>query len=307
MKSLTIGTRISQLALWQTNHVIQQLQIAWPGLVCEKQSFVTQGDKTLDKPLPQIGGKGLFTAELEESLRNGRIDLAIHSLKDLPVEDALGLTLGAIIGRADVRDVLITREGWTLNTLPQGAIVGTSSPRRQTQLLHARPDLQVQSIRGNVETRIRKVLDGDYHATVLAAAGVTRLNLLQHVSEWLPLTMMLPAPGQGALGVQCRADDAETLRLLAAISQPEIRTAVTAERSFLYHLGGGCAVPVAAHATWQDERLVLDGFVGSPDGQRRVRIQSEGSSDDPWALGASLAEQARQLGAAEILSHASVQ
>lgn len=301
MSPLTIGTRTSQLALWQTRHIIQQLQAAWPGLACQTESFITQGDKTLDKPLPQIGGKGLFTAELEESLRNGRIHLAVHSLKDLPVEDAPGLTLGAIVGRADVRDALVAKNGWTLDTLPAGAVVGTSSPRRQAQLYQARPDLQVRSIRGNVETRIRKAVQGEYDATVLAAAGLLRLNLEAHVTHWLPLDVMLPAPGQGALAVQCRAADAETLRLLAPLDQLPVRTAVTAERSFLHHLGGGCAVPIAAYAAWQHERLHLTGFVGELDGRRAIVV--EGTGYNPWELGASLAAEARQQGAAEILRH----
>ncbi len=185
--TLPIGTRQSDLALWQTNHMIDRLQAAWPGLVCQIIPFVTTGDQTQaqNKPLPAIGGKGLFTAELEQALRTGEIDIAVHSLKDLPVEDAPGLTLGAIASRADVRDVLVARNGWTLATLPIGAVVGTSSTRRMAQLLAARPDLNLQSIRGNVGTRIRKVMNGEYDATVLAAAGVERLNLLAHVSEWL--------------------------------------------------------------------------------------------------------------------------
>ncbi|MCB8966731.1 MAG: hydroxymethylbilane synthase [Ardenticatenaceae bacterium] len=301
MKTLTIGTRTSQLALWQTNYVSQLLQNVWPELACQQAPFVTQGDKTLDKPLPQIGGKGLFTAELEESLREGRIDLAVHSLKDLPVENAPGLTVGAIIGRADVRDALVAKNGWTLDTLPAAAVVGTSSLRRQAQLLRARPDLQVRSIRGNVETRIRKALHEEYDATILAAAGVTRLELSGHVTQWLPLAVMLPAPGQGALAVQCRADDAATLHLLAAVDQADVRRAVTAERSFLHHLGGGCAVPVAAYAVYQDGRLALDAFVGSPDGQRRIRVQ--GTGENAWELGAHLAQTAVSQGAMEILTH----
>lgn len=234
--SIIIGSRTSELAMWQTNHISQKLRDAWSGLAVQVEPFVTKGDKTLDKPLPQIGGKGLFTLELEEALRDGRIHLAVHSLKDLPVEDAAGLTLGAIVGRADVRDVLVAKNGWTIETLPQGAVVGTSSLRRQAQLLALRPDLKIQSIRGNVGTRIGKVVADDYDAAVLAAAGLTRLGLDGHITQWLPLTTMLPAPGQGALAVQCRADDPGTLKLLQAIDQPEIRACVLAERSFLYRL-----------------------------------------------------------------------
>jgi len=299
--SLTIGSRTSNLAMWQTNHIISLLEIAWSGIELSVEPFVTKGDKTLDKPLPQIGGKGLFTLELEDALRNGRIDFAVHSLKDLPVENAEGVILGAIIGRADVRDVLISANGEKLGNLPVGAIVGTSSLRRQAQLRQSRPDLNIQSIRGNVETRIRKVMEGQYAATILAAAGITRLGLDEHVSQWLPLDVMLPAPGQGALAVQCRADDKETIRILSAIHQSEVATAVIAERSFLHHLGGGCATPVAAYATWKDDELQLTGLVSSVDGSKEIQVI--GACTDGWALGKELAEKAIEKGAREILKH----
>ncbi len=294
-----IGTRTSNLALWQTQHIISLLTQAWPGITCRTKSYLTQGDKTLDKPLPLIGGKGLFTQELEQALLDGRIHLAVHSLKDLPVEDSPGLTLGAIVGRADVRDVLIAADGRTLATLPRGAVIGTSSLRRQSQLRRQRPDLDVRSIRGNVETRIRKVQEGQYDATVLAAAGVTRLGLEQYVAEWLPLEIMLPAPGQGALAVQCRADDTDTLELLASIHQPEVAAAVTAERAFLHALGGGCATPVAAYGVWKDGRIDLIGYVGAVNGETMVQVR--GSGEEPEALGQELAREAMAEGAAEIL------
>lgn len=299
MTERIIGTRTSQLALWQTRHIIVLLGQVRPDVFCRPESFVTQGDKTLDKPLPQIGGKGLFTQELEQALLDGRIHLAVHSLKDLPVEDSPGLMLGAIVGRADVRDVLIGSQ--TLAELPQNAIVGTSSLRRQSQLRRLRPDLDVRSIRGNVETRIRKVHDGQYDATILAAAGVTRLGLDEHIAEWLPLETMLPAPGQGALAVQCRTDDEETLRLLAAIHQPEVAAAVIAERAFLHGLGGGCATPVAAYARWENGRLHLIGYVGATNGMTMVRVHASG--DDPVKLGHELAQEAIAEGAAEILAY----
>jgi hydroxymethylbilane synthase len=303
MTELIIGTRTSQLALWQTRHIMDSLAQAWPGITSRTEPFVTHGDKTLDQPLPQIGGKGLFTQELEQALLDGRIHLAVHSLKDLPVADSPGLSLGAIVGRADVRDVLVATNGRTLHTLPSGAIVGTSSLRRQSQLYRLRPDLEIRSIRGNVETRIRKVLvDGQYDATVLAAAGLLRLGLAAHIADWLPLETMLPAPGQGALAVQCRADDAETVRLLAALHQPDVAAAVTAERTFLHALGGGCATPVAAHAVWENGRLHLTGLIGSLDGLEMVRVEASG--DDAVALGQLLARQALAQGAAEILAHA---
>ncbi len=302
-RALTVGTRTSRLARWQTDHIIQRLQTAWPTLNCRNLPFVTKGDKTLDRPLPEIGGKGLFTAELEAALRSGEIDLAVHSLKDLPIENAAGLALGAITSRADVRDGLVARNGWTLATLPAGARVGTSSLRRQAQLLAVRPDLNVQSIRGNVDTRIRKVLQGDYHAAVLAIAGLERLALTEVVTEWLPLTVMLPAPAQGALAVQCRADDAPTLALLAAIDDAVVRSAVTAERSFLTGLGGGCSAPVAAYAQYASSGppvIQMTGLVASPDGKVAVRVT--GSGDKPERLGTQLAQQALRQGAREILA-----
>ena len=200
-----------------------------------------------------------------------------------------------------MRDVLISAKGEKLGNLPVGAVVGTSSLRRQAQLRQSRPDLNIQSIRGNVETRIRKVMEGQYDATILAAAGITRLGLDENVSQWLPLNVMLPAPGQGALAVQCRANDDETIRILSAIHQPEVATAVTAERSFLHHLGGGCATPVAAYATWKDNELHLTGLVSSIDGTREIQVS--GTCTDGWELGKDLAEKAIAKGAREILAN----
>ncbi len=301
MPTLTIGTRQSTLALWQTHYVADALRAAWPDLEIEIVPFVTRGDKTLDQPLPEIGGKGLFTQELEQAQRLGRVDVAVHSLKDLPVDNADELTLGAVLGRADVRDVLITNEDHRLGSLPLGAVVGTSSLRRQAQLRAARPDIEVQSIRGNVETRIRKVRDGLYDATVLAAAGVNRLDLQAEVAQVLPLEVMLPAPGQGALAVQCRADDEETLRWLSAIDNQWVRATTSAERSFLHHLSGGCATPVAAYATWMEDQLYLRGLVGAPDGSRLIEVEASGR--EAWALGETLAERALARGAKELLNH----
>lgn len=307
-EQVTIGTRTSDLALWQTNHIIARLQATWPALECRLQPFVTQGDKTqaLDKPLPAIGGKGLFTAELERALLAGEIDLAVHSLKDLPVEDAPGLTIGAITSRADVRDALVARNGWTLATLPPGAVVGTSSTRRAAQLQALRPDLTIRSIRGNVDTRLRKVLNGDYDATLLALAGLERLGLADKVTERLSLAVMLPAPGQGALAVQCRAADQATLALLAAIDDAAVRAAVTAERAFLHGLGGGCSAPVAAYAQVQEktDKLHLEALVASADGQQIIRVTGEAPAINVLTaslLGERLATQALQQGAANLV------
>jgi hydroxymethylbilane synthase len=300
--SLRVGSRMSALAMWQTKRVISLLESAWPDVTCQIIPYNTKGDSTLDKALPAIGGKGLFTAELEVALRDGVIDLAVHSLKDLPVENAPGTLLGAISERADVRDCLVARNGWTLEMLPQGAVVGTSSTRRQAQLLSLRPDLIVRSIRGKVETRIRKVLEDElYHATVLAAAGVQRLEKESVVSEWLAVEVMLPAPGQGAMAVQCREDDDSTRSLLSAVHSRETAAAVTAERAFLSSLGGGCSAPVAAYARLDGERLVMQGLVGSIDGSRLIR--AEGTDADPHVLGASLGARVMENGARELLGH----
>lgn len=299
--ALIVGSRTSKLALWQTNHVIARLQAAWPDLNCRLQPFTTRGDQTLHIPLPQIGGKGLFTAELEQALLAGEIDLAVHSLKDLPVANTPGLTLGAITSRADVRDVLVSAANWTLDALPMGAVVGTSSIRRQAQLWAVRPDLTVRSIRGNVDTRLHKVEAGEYDAAVLAAAGLSRLELGQGISQLLPLEQMMPAPGQGALAVQCRADDAPTLTRLRAIHDALTLAAVTAERAFLAGLGGGCSAPVAAYAAVTAGVIHLRGLVAMPDGTQLVRVAGQG--EDAAALGRQLARQALAEGAQEILAY----
>ncbi|HEU0296340.1 MAG TPA: hydroxymethylbilane synthase [Anaerolineales bacterium] len=307
---LTFATRPSALARWQTQWVIKALQKIHPALECEEKVITTQGDKILDKPLPEIGGKGLFTQELESELLNGHVHCAVHSLKDLPVENPAGLTIGCIPTRAEVRDALISRDGYTIATLPKNASIGTSSLRRASQILSLRPDVKTESLRGNVDTRLRKALDGQYDAIILAGAGLTRLGLDNHVTEWLSLDVMLPAPGQGALAVQCRADDHSTLSLLAALEDDATRKAVTAERAFLSGLGGGCSVPVAAYAKMigptgmlrKEQRLEisLTGLVISPDGTKPIRVT--GQNKEPLQLGFQLAQQALNEGAKEILA-----
>ena len=296
---LIFATRPSALARWQTQWVINSLQKIHPNLECEEKIITTQGDKILDKPLPEIGGKGLFTQELESELLSGAVHCAVHSLKDLPVENPGGLTIGCIPIRAEVRDALISKNGFMLATLPQGASVGTSSLRRAAQLLSLRPDLRTESLRGNVDTRVHKALDGQYDAIILAGAGLTRLGLEKNVTEWLSLDVMLPAPGQGALAVQCRADDQTTLNLLAALDDDSTRKAVTAERAFLSGLGGGCAVPVAAHATVKAQTISLTGLVISEDGKKIVKVTGDGN--DALALGKRLADKAIVQGAGDIL------
>lgn len=299
---LTFATRPSALARWQTQWVIAALQQLHPQLECEEKIITTQGDKILDKPLPEIGGKGLFTQELESELLSGAVHCAVHSLKDLPVENPAGLTIGCIPARAEVRDALISRDGLTIATLPPNASVGTSSLRRAAQVLSQRPDVSTTSLRGNVDTRLRKALDGQYDAIILAGAGLTRLGLDSHVTEWLSLEVMLPAPGQGALAIQCRADDAETIGLLAALEDESTRNCVTAERAFLQGLGGGCAVPVAAFAQVEGQKskvVSLTGLVISEDGTKVVKVTGEGS--EAIALGKELAQRAIAQGAGEIL------
>ena len=300
-RSLTLGTRPSQLARWQTDYVARRLRSFWPDITYRTLTFTTTGDRTLDKPLPEIGGKGVFTEELERALQWGEIDLAVHSLKDLPIDDTDGLTIGAVSVREDARDVVISRHDWTLDRLPHGARVGTSSLRRSAQLRAARPDLTLLPLRGNVDTRIRKALQGDYDAIVLAAAGVLRLGLGEHITKYMPFEVMLPAPGQGALAVQCRADDAATRELLAAIDDQASRVAVTAERAFLDALGGGCSAPVAAYAEcgMQNAECRMTGLVASLNGQHVIRVSGIGT--DPTVLGRQLAQQALAQGAGEFL------
>lgn len=295
-----IATRPSPLARWQAHAVEEALARRWPELSFRTVVIKTVGDRTLDQPLPAIGGKGAFTSELEESLRNRKVDLAVHSLKDLPIENSPDLVLGAILMREDARDVLISSSGAGLSDLAAGVSVGTSSPRRRSQILGLRPDLLVRSIRGNVETRIRKVREGQYEAAVLAAAGVLRLGLAEHIAEWFPLDEMLPAPGQGALAVQCREEDKQVLDLLRPLISKPIQAAVTAERAFLSQLGGGCLLPVGAYAETQKGDIKLLGMVASVDGRTVVRVAGRGSK--PRELGEKLGTEALARGAREILN-----
>ncbi len=305
--AVVVGTRGSPLARRQTELVVELLRAAWPGLECEHRVVVTSGDRTqaTGEPLPEIGGKGLFTAELEQGLRSGDLDLAVHSLKDLPTEDAAGIVTGAVCLREDARDCLVSRDGLLLAELPEGAVLGTSSLRRSAQLRPLHPGLEVRSIRGNVDTRIRKVRDGEYDATVLAAAGVRRLGLEDEVSEWLAPESLLPAPGQGALAIQCRDGDERIAELLVAIDDAEARATTTAERAFLTALGGGCSAPVAAFAepcsgeARTPARVALRGLVASPDGAHSVHVAGEG---EPAAVGERLAREALAGGADRILA-----
>ena len=309
--SVRLGTRGSPLAVWQCEHVKQLLAGQRPDLEYEIVVITTTGDKMLDTPLPAIGGKGVFTAELEQALRERAIDLAVHSLKDLPTEASPGLAIGAVIERADSADVLVSRNSYTVSSLPHKASVGTSSTRRAAQLLHTRPDLQIVDLRGNAGTRLRKALDpsGPYDAVVMALAALERLGRTDVVSEILSEDIMLPAPGQGALAVQCR-DEADGFGLVLNIRHEPTELETTAERAFLEGLGGGCAVPVAARARLGDDgRLHIKGRVLAPDGSAQVDVEAseqfpagDGGRRAAYDSGFRLAAEALSRGAAELLT-----
>jgi hydroxymethylbilane synthase len=301
---IVIGTRQSQLALWQAEYVASRLRTLYPQVEVVLQHFVTHGDRVLDRPLPEIGGKGVFTAELESALRDGEIDLAVHSLKDLPTEMADDFVIGAVPERASPYDALISRAGYHLATLPHGATVGTSSLRRIAQIKAARPDLNTLALRGNVPTRIDKAkrADSPYNAIILAVAGLDRLNKDGEISQVLPPEIMLPAPAQGALAVQCCADDSTVRDLLAALDHAETRCAVEAERAFLNKLDSGCRLPVAALATIRGEIMQLTGRVCNLDGSTVITVSGEAPRSDALALGERLARQALSQGAGDLLA-----
>ena len=296
---MRIGTRGSALALAQSGHVRKLL----PGGEAENSLTIieTAGDRNPLASLRRIGGKGLFTKEIEVALLDRRIDLAVHSLKDLPTEEIPGLTIGALLPREDPRDAIVSRDGVGLEKLAQGALVGTSSLRRRSQLLARRPDLKVEDLRGNVPTRIARVREGKFDAIVIAAAGLRRLNLAGEITEAIDESIMLPAPGQGIVGIQIRADDDETWDALRAIHDVAAEAEGAAERSFLSGLGGGCLVPVGARGIARDGKLSLSGFVGHPDGRPSIRNSVEGEVRQAVELGVALAHLVLAQGAREIL------
>lgn len=300
MLTVRIGTRGSRLALCQAEWVRAQLLAAWPGLRAELVPIKTSGDKLLDVSLAKVGGKGLFVKEIEEALLTGQVDLAVHSMKDLPAELAPGLVLAAVPEREDPRDVLISRGGETLAELPPGARVGTSSLRRQALLLHHRPDLRIELFRGNVETRLRKLSEGAVDATVLAAAGLKRLGIKLEQAQILDETDFVPAIGQGALGIETRTND-EAMELVLPLNHPETTVAVTAEREFLRCLAGSCQVPIAAKGTAHDGTVHLVGLIASPDGQQLVRGETDGPAEEAKQIGTTLAAELLQRGGREIL------
>jgi hydroxymethylbilane synthase len=303
-RTLRIGTRASALARWQADHVAALLRAADPSVQIQIVILSTQGDRELDKPLPQMGSKGVFTAELESALRDGRIDLAVHSLKDLPTENPPGLCIAAIPPRADVRDALVSRDKLNLSQLPPRAIVGTSSLRRSSQLLRLRPDLQLADLRGNIDTRIAKVLDqGQYDAIVLACAGLDRLKMQELITERLAVDQIVPAPGQGALAVQSRQADAAD-PLLAALNDLPTARCTAAERAFLSALGGGCAVPVAAYATIANDLMTFHGRINAADGSAQVDVRLDriiSAAADISRLATDAATAATNLGAGAML------
>ncbi|MBA3468594.1 MAG: hydroxymethylbilane synthase [Herpetosiphonaceae bacterium] len=297
---ITIGTRKSKLALVQTHWVRDTLLAAHPGLEIAIEHITTKGDAILDRPLSAIGDKGLFVTEIEDALRAGRVDLAVHSAKDLPSVLPDDMTIAAYPRRADPRDVLVAGAGKTLADLPPGARVGTSSPRRACQLRHLRPDLELLDIRGNVDTRLRKLDEGQYEAIVLAAAGLERLDLLDRVTQFFDPAQMLPAVSQGTLGVEIRLGDTRTAELLQVLDDPAARITATAEKAFLAHIGGGCQVAVGAFGQIQGATLTISGMIGALDG-RQVRDELSGPATAPTALGAALAAELLAQGGAALL------
>lgn len=302
---LTIATRGSKLALWQAHHITALLTAEHQDLSVELLILKTQGDKILDVPLAKVGGKGLFVKEIEEALLDGRADLAVHSMKDVPVEQPEGLILGAVPKREDDADMLLSREYAGLDDLPAKAVVGTSSLRRQSQLLAIRPDLDVRMLRGNLDTRVGKLMDGQFQAIVVAAAGLNRLGLTTPKMVRLGAPEFLPAVGQGALGLEFRQDDQRVARLTAFLDHPDTHDAVRAERGFLARLEGGCQVPIAAWGqVLSSESIRLTGLVADPDGSQVIRHEQEGPRAEAARLGAAVAEKVLERGGGEILRRA---
>ncbi|WP_139234458.1 hydroxymethylbilane synthase [Kosakonia arachidis] len=298
---LRIATRQSPLALWQAQYVKQRLEVSHPGLTVELVPMVTRGDVILDTPLAKVGGKGLFVKELELALLENRADIAVHSMKDVPVDFPEGLGLVTICERDDPRDAFVSNRYASLDEMPHGSIVGTSSLRRQCQLAERRPDLVIRSLRGNVGTRLSKLDNGEYDAIILAVAGLNRLGLASRVRMALPPEISLPAVGQGAVGVECRLDDTRTRTLLEPLNHKDTAVRVKAERAMNTHLEGGCQVPIGSYAELINGEIWLRGLVGSPDGSIQVRGERRGKPEDAEQLGISLAEELLVNGARAIL------
>ncbi|MHC1700795.1 MAG: hydroxymethylbilane synthase [Humidesulfovibrio sp.] len=301
MKHVTIATRGSMLALWQAEHISSLLRAQYPGLEVELLKIKTTGDKILDVPLAKVGGKGLFVKEIEEALLDGRADLAVHSMKDVPTELPPELIVGVNPQREAPTDSLLSVQYDGLDALPKGARVGTSSLRRQAQLLTLRPDLTIESLRGNLDTRVRKLLEGQFDAIVVATAGLNRLGLSAPKVEILGPPRFLPAVAQGALGIEYRRDRPEMAELLAFLNHPETAAQVAAERGFLTGLDGGCQVPIAAWSVLSGDELSLTGFVAGVNGENPIRMSLAGPANAAWDLGAKLADQVLAAGGKAIL------
>jgi hydroxymethylbilane synthase len=298
---LRIATRRSKLAMWQAEHVQSLLRAAHPGLPVELVPMSTQGDRVLDRALAEVGGKGLFVKELEVAMQEGRADFAVHSMKDVPSELPAGFAIVAVLPRANPLDAFISRRYRRFAELPEGARVGTSSPRRQSQLRHARPDLRLELLRGNVDTRLRRLDEGELDAILLACAGLERLGIAHHVTEQLDLELSLPAVGQGVIGIECRTDDARSRAALAVLHHPESYTRLNAERAFAATLGGSCHSPIAAHASLDGGTLTVRGFIGAPDGSETWRDQVSGPAAEAERLGRELADRMQAAGAGTLL------
>lgn len=299
--TLRIATRQSRLALWQAEHVAALLRNKHPELKVELVPMTTQGDRILDRPLADIGGKGLFIKELEVAMSEHRADIAVHSMKDVPSDMPPGFTLAAMLPRADPRDAFVSTRYKSLASLPQGARVGTSSPRRQCQLKHARPDLELITLRGNVDTRLRKLDENHYDAIILAAAGLIRLGLESRITDYFSAEQSVPAVGQGIIGIECRDVDARNIDYVRALNDTQSWQCCVAERSFAQRLEGSCKSPIAAFATLSGDRLQLQGVIGSPDGREMYRGSHIGTVAHAEAIGVRLAEELLKDGAGQLL------
>ena len=303
-QTLKIATRRSPLALWQANYVKERLIQIYPELTVELVPLITKGDVILDTPLAKIGGKGLFVKELENALLSGEADIAVHSMKDVPMQFPAGLELSVICKREDPRDAFVSNRYRCLAELPQGARVGTSSLRRQCQLKQLRPDLDIQSLRGNVGTRLSKLDNGDYDAIILAAAGLIRLELQQCIASFIDVETSLPAAGQGAVGIECRSNDERVKRLLAPLADVQTTACVLAERAMNNHLQGGCQVPIGGYAVLQNNQIYLRALVGALDGSKIIRTEGKSAVENAEVLGVQVGQQLLEQGADKILQAA---
>ncbi|MFD2111898.1 hydroxymethylbilane synthase [Thiorhodococcus fuscus] len=300
--SIRIATRKSPLAMWQAEHTAALLKARYPDLNIEIIGMTTKGDKILDAPLAKVGGKGLFVKELEQGMLDGDADIAVHSMKDVPVDFPEGLHLAVIMDREDPRDAFVSNNYESLDDLPQGACVGTSSLRRQCQIADRRPDLRIEPLRGNVNTRLAKLDAGDYDAIILAAAGLVRLGFEDRIRSRIETDFSLPAIGQGAIGIECRSEDPRVNDLIAPLHHIDTADRVLAERAMNARLNGGCQVPIAGHAVLDGDRIFVRGLVGSPDGSRILRAELEGPRSEAESIGTRVADDLLSQGADEILS-----